>query len=178
MIALILLIALCYYGAYSYHKKRKFYRDHGVEVTGEVVFFEKRRGWKGQKGWRYYLLKVVANGQDYLIETDNSKARKYEKNPQITLLVPETLENPMKSPEFQQLEMTAHSPEERQQLEALYMQSEQMERDLESINTRMRSNFAIIKEDLPSAAGVWFLGIFGTVLLAGTIFGVIIEYFI
>lgn len=175
MIGLLILVGLCYYGAYFYYKKRKFYRNNSHEVQGEVVFFEKRRGWKGQKGWPYYLIKVTAAGQDYLIETDNSKARKYAKRTDITLLVPETLENPLSAGMLAKYSAQAVTPEERSQVEELYVRSAEIEREIDDVNTHMRTNLAIIKEDLPSAGAFWFLLIFGTLLLVGAVVSVAAE---
>ena len=176
MIGLLILIALCYYGAYYYWKKRKFYRDNGREVEGQVMFFEKRRGWKGQRNWPYYMIKVSAEGREYLVETDNSKARKYAKQSNITLLVPRDLENPLTAGDLARFDAMAQTPEEKSQVSQLYAKSQEMDRELDYANTQMRTNLAIIKEDLPGTAGIWFLLIFGTLLAGGTVVSLILEF--
>ncbi len=166
MILLLILAGLCIYTAYAYNKKRKFYLEHGREISGEVLFFEKRRGWKGQKNYPYYMLKVAAEGREYLIETDNSKARKYGKQTDIVLFVPEELENPLSEGNLALYSAQAQTPEARSQVADLYAKSQDMERELDRVNTQMRTNLAIIKEDLPGLGGIIFAAVFGAFLLA------------
>ncbi|MBR6420922.1 MAG: hypothetical protein IKS42_11345 [Oscillospiraceae bacterium] len=171
MILLLILAGLCIYTAYAYNKKRKFYLEHGREIAGEVLFFEKRRGWKGQKNFPYYMLKVAAEGREYLIETNNPKARKYGKQTDIVLFVPEEIEDPLSEENL--AFFGAKTPEERAKIADFYTQSPDMERELDRITTHMRTNMAIIKEDLPGLGVIIFIAVFGAFLLALAVIPVI-----
>lgn len=148
MIFIILLGAFFIYAAYAYYKKRRFYLHDAEELQGEVVFFEKRKGWKGQRNYPYYVLQVRANEKDYFIETDNSKARKYKKRTDVTILTPiepDFPEQPVADPQI-----TA-------------MQDEIQQR-LDELNSFSRTRMTILKEELPTVAEVIFIGGFGVLL--------------
>lgn len=170
MILMLIMAGMFIYTAYGYYKKVKLYLEHGREVAGEVLFFEKRRGWKGQNNYPYYMLKVAAEGREYLIETKNSKARKYGKQTDIVIFVPEEIDNPLSEENL--AFFGAKTPEERAQIADFFAQSQDMERELDRINTQMRTTRAIIKEDMPRPGGIIFVAVFGALLMA---LGVIIE---
>ncbi|MCQ2407559.1 MAG: hypothetical protein MJ065_03410 [Oscillospiraceae bacterium] len=87
MLILILLTVTCFIGAFYY--KRLIDQQTDAEcLHGEVVSFETYRGWRGQDGWKYYEIIADANGRHYKIRTDNSKAKKYAKQREITFYVP------------------------------------------------------------------------------------------
>lgn len=163
MILMLIMAGMFIYTAYGYYKKVKLYLEHGREVAGEVLFFEKRRGWKGKNNYPYYMLKVAAEGREYLIETKNSKARKYGKQTDIVIFVPEEID-PL-SEDFLAF-FGAKTPEEQAKIADFYAQSQDMERELDRINTQMRTNQAIIKEDMPRPGSIIFVAVFGALLLA------------
>lgn len=148
MIFIILLGALFLYAAYAYYKKRRFYLHDAIELQGEVTFFEKRRGWKGQRNYPYYVLQIRANGQDYFIETDNSKARKYKKRTDVTILTPIEPELPP-------------APTSDPQITAM---QDEIQQRLDELNSFSRTRMTILKEELPSVAEVIFIGGFGVLL--------------
>ena len=89
MLAFILLIGLCFYGAHHYRLRIDRLKN-AEELRGEVLSWNQYTGWGGRTGWKYYELIVRAeNGKTYKIQTDNSKARKYKKRTDIVILVPE-----------------------------------------------------------------------------------------
>ena len=171
MILMLIMAGTFIYTAYAYYKKLKFYLEHGREVAGEVLFFEKRRGWKGRKYYTYYMLKVAAEGREYLIETNNPKARKYGKQTDIVLFVPEEIEDPLSEENL--AFFGVKTPEERAKIADFYTQSPDMERELDRITTHMRTNMAIIKEDLPGLGVIIFIAVFGAFLLALAVIPVI-----
>ncbi len=148
MIIIILLGGFFIYGAYVYSKKRKFYLNDAEELQGEVVFFEKRKGWKGQRNYPYYVLQIRANGQDYYIETDNSKARKYKKRTDVTILTP-------REPDFPTV------PTADPQVSAM---QDDIQQKLSELNTFSRTRMTILKEELPSVGSIIFIGAFGGLL--------------
>ncbi len=87
MLILIILAAACFVGAFYY--KRLIAQQSDAEcLHGEVVSFQTYRGWRGQEGWKYYEIIAEAGGRHYKIRTDNSKAKKYAKQRDITFYVP------------------------------------------------------------------------------------------
>lgn len=87
MFVLIVITAVCFLGAFYY--KRLLRQQSDAEcIQGEVVSFQTYRGWHGQEGWKYYEIIAEANGRHYKIRTDNTKAKKYQKQRDITFYVP------------------------------------------------------------------------------------------
>ena len=88
MWAFIIIIALCFVGAH-YYRKRINGLKNAEELHAEIISWNQFTGWRGQPGWKYYELIVRAeNGKTYKITTDNSKAKKYKKRTDVTILVP------------------------------------------------------------------------------------------
>lgn len=83
---LILCIITCKLTV-SIYKQRKFYQSAGMEISGTVLFWNRK---KVDNDWMYpvhYELEVEANGQQYFIETSNPKAKKYKKKTDISLIM-------------------------------------------------------------------------------------------
>ena len=148
-IFMIILGGMFIYFANNYRKARKFYLKNGVELQGEVVFWEKRKGWHGQKNFPYYVMKVRANGQDYYLETDNSKARKYKNRTDVTIVTPEEQSLPS-------------------ELVSEYRDKpvlDDIQQKLQELNSMSHTRMTILKDEMPTVGQYIFIGAFGGFLM-------------
>lgn len=171
MLALLIVILLCFFGAAYY---RKLYRKQKTahELHGEVVSFAEFTGWRGQSGWKWYELTVEAEGKTYKIRTDNTKAKRYRKQKDIVILVPETelaFAVLTEYPQWQQL--AAADPEGAAEVEAA---AKRLDAKIASPDAPGYPTDVIIREDKKKAWHIWFLFIAGvcfTLLLILAILG-------
>ena len=157
---MIMLGGMFIYYAVQYRRRQQFYQKNGVELKGEVMFWEKRRGWQGQKNWPYYVMKVRANGQDYFIETDNSKARKYKNRTDVTIVTPEEQSMPAEV-----MREYSDKPE-----------MDEIQKKLCELNDMSRSRLTMLKEDIPKPRQYMFIGTFGAILILLGILAAVGEF--
>lgn len=173
MWALIFITVLCFLGAWHYHKLYRLQKT-AQELRGEVVSFAEYRGWRGQSGWKYYELIVEADGKTYKIRTDNTKARKYRKQRDVVILVPEI--EPVfgkfaEHPDFRHA--AEQDPEGAAKAEQALRQMDEMiaRSDHSAYPTQI-----IIREDRKQAWQVWFLTAAGVCFAALLLIYVISEW--
>ena len=148
-IFLLFIGGMFVYYANVYRKARKFYLEDGRELHGEVLFWEKRRGWRGQKNWPYYVMKVRAEGQDYYLETDSSKARKYKQRTDVTIITPREQSLPAELADAYRDEPAL----------------DEIQQKLNALNDMSRTKITILKEEMPTVGQFLFIGGFGVILM-------------
>lgn len=173
MWALVFITILCFCGAWHYHK---LYRRQKTaqELRGEVVSFAEYRGWRGQSGWKYYELIVEADGQTYKIRTDNTKAKKYRRQHDVVILVPEIepiFGRTAEHPDFRRA--AAQEPEGAAKTEQMLRQMDQM---IARSDQCAYPTQVIIREDRKKAWQVWFLTITGVCFAVLLVISVIAEW--
>lgn len=144
IIIFYLMAILFIYGAYHIYKRKKFYDKNAHELAGEVISFEKH----SSNNQTVYNIEVLAeDGKTYNVSSSNGKAKKYKKQRDIIIIVPNDITDDIE-------DMTSHLHEisendDELDAEKIAMLNE-IDKQMEIIGNRMREmsdKLVIIKED-------------------------------
>ena len=163
---------LSWYNAYHCCKQRKFYLNNASEVQGTVASYNKWVDKSGRCNTTYYDIDVDAyNGKAYQITTTNRKARKYRKETDITLLIPDVCDSLTKDDFMErykrEIENLLLSDEEDKQ--KIIAETNRLYKEVLSHLGRVNKP-VIIKEDLKSNAEFVLSIFFGVLFTAATAF--------
>ena len=181
IIILILMAAGAWFSAYHCRKMQRFYNEHAREVSGQVVSWEKKRRSSGRYMETCYDMEVLTpDGESCYISSTSRKARKYEHQRDIVLLVPEGVTGSVDNKILQELimkELSGKITDEEAEKLSVFREIETARQQAESVLADTSQRLTIIKEDNRYGRDLKLSVVMGALLSALAVIWIILQIY-